>query len=174
MFGFRDDSAGEKFLEYRNNIQMLSDIQAELEVRDAMTVVDKTREVWIEGVGAKEIGQAEFESLHESHTGVMKSGEWFFYTKDEMTLPECEFSGQPVYDDIESGFDPVDRPAHYNQGGIECIDAIESMVTGMDSFEAYCAGNAVKYIWRAAHKGQKEQDIKKAIWYLNRLLGEKA
>ena len=37
-------------------------------------------------------------------------------------------------------FDPVERPAHYNQGGIECIDYIRQ-VLGLEGFIAYCKGN---------------------------------
>lgn len=65
----------------------------------------------------------------------------------------------------------VNHPDHYNAGKIECIDAIKSAVTGLDPFDAFCAGNAIKYIWRHKHKGSLE-DIKKAIWYLNFLMEE--
>ena len=41
-------------------------------------------------------------------------------------------------------YDPVDRPAHYNQGGIECIDYIRQ-VLGLEGFIAYCHGNMIKY-----------------------------
>jgi hypothetical protein len=64
--------------------------------------------------------------------------------------------------------DPVNNPSHYNQGEIECIDAIEAALNGVE-FRGYCKGNAIKYIWRERHKGQDES-IKKAIWYLNRIL----
>ena len=37
----------------------------------------------------------------------------------------------------------------------------------------FCLGNAVKYIWRAGLKeDSKEQDLRKAIWYLQRELGD--
>jgi hypothetical protein len=29
-------------------------------------------------------------------------------------------------------------------------------------------GNAVKYIWRADLKGKQVEDLKKAVWYINR------
>lgn len=66
--------------------------------------------------------------------------------------------------------DPVNHPVHYTQGGIETIDAIEAALTA-DEFRGYCKGNALKYVWRERHKGQNES-IKKAIWYLNRLVDE--
>lgn len=64
----------------------------------------------------------------------------------------------------EPVFDPVNHPAHYKTGGIETIDFIEAKELN------YNLGNAVKYISRAEHKGNKQQDLEKAIWYLNREL----
>lgn len=66
--------------------------------------------------------------------------------------------------------DVVNHPPHYTQGGVEAIDAIESALTP-EEFRGYCKANALKYIWREKHKGQDES-LKKAIWYLNRALGE--
>ena len=69
--------------------------------------------------------------------------------------------------------DPVDHPPHYNQGEIECIDAIRAAL-GEDGFRSFCKGNALKYIWRADHKQDATEDIRKAIWYLNRSIGGEA
>lgn len=60
--------------------------------------------------------------------------------------------------------DPVNHPAHYKVGGIETIDFIEAKRLN------YNLGNAVKYITRADHKGNRKQDLEKAIWYLKREL----
>jgi hypothetical protein len=65
--------------------------------------------------------------------------------------------------------DPVNNPEHYTQGGIECIDAIEAALTP-EEFRGFCKGNALKYLWRLNHKGNKVQDCEKARWYLNKLL----
>jgi len=64
--------------------------------------------------------------------------------------------------------DPVNKPAHYNQAGIECIDAIEAMTENMSGTTAPHAANVLKYLWRHEYKNGLE-DIDKAIWYLNRL-----
>lgn len=64
--------------------------------------------------------------------------------------------------------DMVSSPPHYTKGGIECIDAIRSALT-VDEFRGHCKANAMKYIWREAHKGQDES-IRKAIWYLEAML----
>lgn len=61
----------------------------------------------------------------------------------------------------------VNHPAHYNAGGIEVIDAIEDWK--LDFHE----GNVVKYVARAKHKGTELQDLKKAAWYLERLIAKK-
>ena len=70
-----------------------------------------------------------------------------------------------------SSFDMVNHPPHYNQSGVECIDAIESATFGNseDGFENYLQGNIIKYIWRYRYKNGL-QDLKKAEWYLNKLI----
>ena len=65
--------------------------------------------------------------------------------------------------------DMVNSPSHYTQGSIECIDAIEQVVNGLDGMEAMCTGNAIKYLWRWKHKNGVE-DLKKAVWYLQRMI----
>ena len=40
----------------------------------------------------------------------------------------------------------VNHPPHYNQGVIECIDAIRAATTGLDPYEAFLAASAIKYI----------------------------
>ena len=63
--------------------------------------------------------------------------------------------------------DVVNRPKHYNQSSIECIEAIKA-ATG-DGFEAYLQGNILKYLWRYKYKNGV-QDLKKAQWYLNKVI----
>jgi hypothetical protein len=58
--------------------------------------------------------------------------------------------------------DNINHPAHYTDGKIEVIDYIE------DKKLNFNLGNAVKYISRAGKKGNKIEDLKKAIWYLYR------
>jgi hypothetical protein len=67
--------------------------------------------------------------------------------------------------------DMVAHPPHYNHGGIECIDAIRESL-GLEGFSSYCRGAVVKYLWRCDYKGRKVEDLKKAAWYLNRLIEE--
>jgi hypothetical protein len=58
--------------------------------------------------------------------------------------------------------DLVNAPPHYTTGGIETIDFIEAKKLN------YNLGNAVKYISRADHKGNRIQDLQKAKWYIER------
>ena len=58
--------------------------------------------------------------------------------------------------------DPVNSPPHYTNGGIETIDFIEAK----DLY--YRLGNVIKYVSRAEKKGEPLQDLKKALWYLQR------
>jgi hypothetical protein len=64
--------------------------------------------------------------------------------------------------------DMVNSPAHYNDFGIECIDAIQA-ATGTE-FKSYLQGNIMKYLWRYKYKGKPLQDLQKAEWYLSRLI----
>ena len=67
--------------------------------------------------------------------------------------------------------DAVAHPAHYTQGGIECIDAMESALTHAE-FVGYLRANVLKYIWRYDRKGAPVEDLRKAAWYLDRLTRE--
>lgn len=64
----------------------------------------------------------------------------------------------------QSESDEVNHPSHYTSGKIEVIDFIEDQGLG------FCLGNAVKYVSRAGKKDptKKIQDLKKAVWFLQR------
>ena len=66
--------------------------------------------------------------------------------------------------------DNVNNPSHYNQAGIECLDAIAA-ATGY-GYEYYLQGNIIKYLWRYRYKNGIE-DLKKAQFYLDRLIKAK-
>jgi hypothetical protein len=63
--------------------------------------------------------------------------------------------------------DAVNHPPHYNNGKIECIEAIEAMLTH-EEFVGYLRGNSLKYRWRFRYKNGV-QDLDKATWYENKL-----
>lgn len=61
------------------------------------------------------------------------------------------------------------NPTHYTRGSVECIDAIEAATVDKRGIEAACTANIIKYLWRYEAKNGIE-DVKKARWYLERLL----
>lgn len=62
------------------------------------------------------------------------------------------------------------NPDHY-KGKVECIEAMESAMSP-DGFQGYLAGNVIKYVWRYRNKNGVE-DLKKARWYLDKLISVK-
>ena len=58
--------------------------------------------------------------------------------------------------------DNINHPDHYtgHPSGVECIAITEHM--------SFCVGNAMKYLWRAGMKGDAIEDLRKAIWYIER------
>ena len=65
-------------------------------------------------------------------------------------------------------FDNVNHPAHYNAGQIEVI-AIQEAQLSPEEYRGYIKGQVIKYITRERHKNGLE-DLKKARWYLDRLI----
>jgi hypothetical protein len=60
------------------------------------------------------------------------------------------------------GKEMVNHPDHYKGKKFEVIDIIE------DYNLNFSLGNAIKYILRADKKGKRTEDLKKAIFYINR------
>ena len=87
-------------------------------------------------------------------------------TSYKKIMEEIEQAGKEAY----SGYDTVQKPFHYNQSGIECIEAIKAATD--DGYEYYLQGNILKYLWRYRYKNGVE-DLKKAQWYLNKLIETK-
>lgn len=65
----------------------------------------------------------------------------------------------------------VDAPPHYTSGSIESIDYMKSNMTPAH-FHGYLEGNTKKYLHRFTYKGKPVEDLKKARWYLDRLIKE--
>jgi hypothetical protein len=72
--------------------------------------------------------------------------------------------------DYGPAFDSVEKPSHYASGDIECIDAMRAQMS-KEEFEGHMKGNVIKYMWRWRDKGGVES-LKKARWYLNKLIEE--
>ena len=97
----------------------------------------------------------------------------------QLHAPECDYSDPSectiafhgTVTPIETNskkVEKVNHPKHYNNGGIECIDALAAATEGLPGIEAFCTANAIKYLWRWKWKNGVE-DLDKAIWYINRL-----
>ena len=84
----------------------------------------------------------------------------------ELKLASCENTEAK-----EPNVDMVNHPSHYTQGGIECIDALKAATISKTGIEAVCTANAIKYLWRYEEKNGVE-DVKKARWYIDRLIKE--
>lgn len=63
--------------------------------------------------------------------------------------------------------DNINHPPHYTCSYAKCSKCAENIecidVTRHYNFNL---GNAIKYIWRADYKGNRIEDLKKAVWYL--------
>lgn len=90
------------------------------------------------------------------------------YEVIEDDTPDIREAVEKYGEDVKP--DPVNRPAHYTSGGIECIDAMQAAF-GDEAVKAFCLCNAFKHLWRHRNKNGVE-DLKKARWYLNRLIRE--
>lgn len=97
---------------------------------------------------------------------------------DKATPAEWNQAGNKVYIDPYDAppaptapkNDPVNRPAHYNVGTIECIDYLKDSLG--DGFKAYLEGSVKKYLHRYRYKNKPIEDLRKAKWYIDRLIQE--
>ena len=65
--------------------------------------------------------------------------------------------------------DEINKPNHYTQGTVECLDALDSMLEESSRIDFY-RSQIVKYMWRLRDKGDPLKDAKKAQFYLGRLI----
>lgn len=68
--------------------------------------------------------------------------------------------------------DLVNSPPHYTTGQYEVIDILQDKLS-KEEFKGFLKGNVLKYLFRSDKKGNEQQDIEKAQWYLNRLINKK-
>lgn len=81
---------------------------------------------------------------------------------DELSADLSALPGiHPVQIDVPA-VDMVNTPAHYtgHPSGIECIEVAERL--------SFCLGNAFKYLFRRAAKGNELENVEKALWYVRR------
>lgn len=111
------------------------------------------------------ISQEDFDSLNKKAAKTAGKVAMLIIQMDRLEkkfgLADANDTESPV-PDTPQGNDAVNRPAHYTQhpAGIECIDVIEHMSLNL--------GNAVKYLWRQGLKNDRLEDLRKAVWYIQR------
>tara|TARA_R110000744_G_scaffold117379_4_gene219425 strand:+ start:1589 stop:1897 length:309 start_codon:yes stop_codon:yes gene_type:complete len=71
----------------------------------------------------------------------------------------------------EEELDSVNHPPHYGNGEIECIVYMRDNMDPL-MFMGYLEGNTKKYLHRYRYKETPLQDLRKAQWYLDRLIEE--
>lgn len=93
------------------------------------------------------------------------------YSKAIDRISELEELKTPTIENFadEEPVDNVNHPSHYT-GKYECIEVMKD-VFGDEATDNFCLCNAFKYIWRARKKNGLE-DVKKAVWYLNKYIEE--
>ena len=90
---------------------------------------------------------------------------------EELPFIDDEPSLNDQYAEIEKvRQDIINSPGHYADSTIECIDAMQAMMTP-EQFIGYLRGNVFKYQWRYEKKNGIE-DLKKAQWYLDKLVSK--
>lgn len=94
----------------------------------------------------------------------LRSKKYMFYqqqTPEQPTIPPMPPVTPPQQEEIN-------HPSRYAGGKYECIDVMQD-VFGAEAVKHFCMLNAFKYLWRAEKKNGVE-DIKKAVWYLNKYI----
>lgn len=106
-----------------------------------------------------------------------------YYTSDRIDYPGLMMLREGTWgvhpSQTECTQDNVERPSHYTSGGIECIDAMKAMLAGYEQAKIatkfywhFLSGQVLKYLWRWPLKERPLQDLKKARWYLDRLIDD--
>lgn len=104
-------------------------------------------------------------SVTEASSGYVYETRWSDFEDTE------DICIQPItyHKQLGKVVDPVNNPAHYGTGKIECIEYIEDFLT-TEEYIGYLRGNIAKYLHRYRWKGKPKQDLQKASWYLSRLI----
>jgi len=122
-----------------------------------------------------------FKPTTEAPKGVPEDGQWWRTSSlDDATPDEWDRAAQAAYEEPHVGklfhpsdapqeSCPVENPDHYNTGSIEAIEAIKASMPS-EQFFGYLKGNVMKYLWRYDYKEKPIEDLRKADWYLNRLI----
>ena len=91
----------------------------------------------------------------------------------DMNQVQQEIDSRASYDPptFSKESNAVDSPSHYNNGSIECIDYLKDNLS-WEGYTGFLEGNCKKYLHRWRLKKKPLEDLKKARWYLERLISE--
>jgi len=91
----------------------------------------------------------------------------------DMNQVQQEIDSRASYDPptFSDASDAVNNPDHYNNGKVECIDYLKDNLP-WEAYTGYLEGNCKKYLHRFRYKKKPLEDLKKARWYLERLISE--
>ncbi|MDU2670382.1 MAG: DUF3310 domain-containing protein [Clostridium sp.] len=118
-------------------------------------------ELYNEGCGATEIGQ-EVGRSQSAISALLKR----LAADGRINKREIKENDKSANVKKTKRVEAVNHPLHYNLGKIECIDYIDDVL--QDDYGFYI-GNIIKYV--ARYKGKNGlEDLKKAQWYLDRLV----
>jgi len=123
-------------------------------------------------------------NLASYKTGILKykKGEKYILDNDKLfndeefafVYPKCEMmeehfeeiQTEQTGDEFVIKNEKVKHPSHYNQGEFEVIDVINDWNLNFN------LGNVIKYIARADYKGDRKENLQKALFYLKYELGD--
>ena len=88
---------------------------------------------------------------------------------EEAKIPYTRITGETGKPETKPKVDLVNSPPHYADRAYEVIDVLQDNMT-TEMFAGYLEGNVLKYIMRYKKKGNSLQDLRKAVWYLDRLV----
>lgn len=92
--------------------------------------------------------------------------------KARLVAKTCNSNFKASFEPFQPKLETQDNinPQHY-KGKIETFDYLVDKLT-KEELEGFCKGNIIKYVTREKKKGSVE-DLKKASWYLNKLINIK-
>lgn len=105
---------------------------------------------------------------HDSYVILDESIDQLKRIRSNLNFMAHEYIHKPPKESDNEEFDNINHPEHYIEGKYECIDVMKE-VLGFETVEDFCICNAFKYIWRHKKKNELE-DLKKANWYLNKII----
>lgn len=133
-------------------------------------IYDLQTNPWSEAAGGFKAQVADWKEYYRVSGDTKRLAEFNVYVAEHYPAEDVAASRTPIADSIaEAPEDVVNHPSHYKtESGLEAIDVLEQFGLVRDGR----LFNAGKYILRAGKKDDELQDLKKAVWFLNRYIAE--